>query len=165
MSSLLVLFLVFLKRNIPALLKGHTSCFWLSNILPFHFGVLQCLSLFFIHLHIIHSVLIREKWLLWNPKKAMSLPFLRIHFKMQNNRCDQHFWHQHDDKMKDKGIDIDTPAGTAKMFWIIGSSLLYLNSSIVWILNITNCKEFQKTKNKKHKNMTRNSNDTHCVKY
>lgn len=50
---------------------------------------------------------------------------------MQNNRCDQHFWYQHDDKMKDKGIDIDTPAGTAKMFWIIVSSLLYLNSSIV----------------------------------
>lgn len=61
----------------------------------------------------------------------MSLPFLRIHFKMQNNRCDQHFWYQHDDKMKDKCIDIDTPAGTAKMFWIIVSSLLYLNSSIV----------------------------------
>lgn len=50
---------------------------------------------------------------------------------MQNNGCDQHFWYQHDDKMKDKGIDIDTPAGTAKMFWIIVSSLLYLNSSIV----------------------------------
>lgn len=40
---------------------------------------------------------------------------------MQNNRCDEHFWYQHDDKIKDKCIDIDT------LFWIVVS----LNSSIV----------------------------------
>lgn len=39
-------------------------CFWLPDICPLHFGVLQRLSLLLIHLHIIHSVLIRQKWLL-----------------------------------------------------------------------------------------------------
>lgn len=39
------------------------SGFWLPDILPFHFGVLKCLSLLLIHLDVVHFILIREKWL------------------------------------------------------------------------------------------------------
>jgi len=40
------------------------SCLWLPDIWPLHFGVLKGLSLLLIHLHIVHSVFIRQKWLL-----------------------------------------------------------------------------------------------------
>lgn len=43
-------------------------CFGLSHIFPLHFGVLQCLSLLLIHLYVIYSVLIGQKWLLWEGK-------------------------------------------------------------------------------------------------
>lgn len=39
-------------------------CFGLPDICPLHFGVLQGLSLLLVHLHVIYSVLIRQKWLL-----------------------------------------------------------------------------------------------------
>lgn len=61
-------------------------CFWLPDIFPLHFGVLQGLSLLLVHLHVIYSVLIRQKWLLCGGKN------MQRHHEIKNSRVLCYTW-------------------------------------------------------------------------